>query len=293
MIVELKADIEVMIDFPDEDIPADLSGGYISKAEEILSAVSLLIQRCRTGEKASRGLNIAIAGKPNVGKSSLLNLIANSERAIVSDIPGTTRDLIRETVEINGLPVNIIDTAGINDSADGIEKIGVELSRKNIDSASAVLAVFDPVQGFGGADAEILRRIAGRRSICIINKTDTATEEQVSILEAAIGGGGGIIRMSAKTGEGFTALHERLASVLSREVPGYENSFAADARVIILLEKGSESARAVIQLLKEGAPAEITAFELQSVIDSLSGITGEITPDDVLGSIFSRFCIGK
>lgn len=293
LIIELKADVEISIDFPEDDIPDTLPLGYSAKAEKILTEILSLLQRCRIGERASKGINIAIAGKPNVGKSSLLNLIVNSERAIVSEIPGTTRDLIRETVEINGLPVNIIDTAGINDSARGIEKIGVELSRKNIDSASLIIAVFDPVQGFGGADNEILDRITGRRALCIVNKIDSASSEKISDLEFALGTGRDIIRMSAKTGAGFSGLHGRLSEILSREIPGYEDSFAADARVLILLERGAELSRAVIKLLDEAAPAEIVSFELQSTIDTLSEITGEISPDDVLGSIFARFCIGK
>lgn len=292
-VIELKADIEAVIDFPEEDIPFIENTEALSKAGLISEMLNELYERCRTGERAAGGINIIIAGKPNAGKSSLLNILLNRERAIVSEIPGTTRDIIKETIEINGVPVNIIDTAGLNDTEDKIEKIGVELSRKNIDAATVVIALFDPVQGFGGADFEILDKISDKPSLRVINKVDLVSEEVIEAFETYIGGGKGICRISAKSGKGLSGLHKALSELLHGELSGLDESFLADERVIDLLSKSISCIREVERLISGGAGPEIVSFELQALIDNLCEITGEISPDDVLGSIFSRFCIGK
>ena len=292
-IIELKADIEAVIDFPEEDIPFIENSEALFKTGAVSRKIQEFYERCRAGERAAGGVNIIITGKPNVGKSSLLNILLNRERAIVSEIPGTTRDMIRETIEINGLPVNLIDTAGINDTDDKIEKIGVEISRKNIETAAVVIALFDPVQGFGGADIEILEKIRGRPAIRALNKVDIASREDMEKLEAAIGRENEIYRISAKDGSGLQSLRDALSAALRDEFSGLDNSFLADERVIGILKKGADQVLEIEELLQKEAGPEIVAFELQALIDLLGEITGDISPDDVLESVFSRFCIGK
>jgi tRNA modification GTPase len=293
-LVTLKADVESRIDFPDEDIPYTEDEGLVFLLEKVQSMVSDLLGRCRLGGKAGRGINVIIAGRPNAGKSSIMNLILNNERAIVSDIPGTTRDPVKEIIEIGGIPVNLIDTAGINETENEIEKIGVQLARRHIEGASVIVAVFDPMQGFGAADREVLEAVVDRPAVMLINKTDIAGAEAVSLIENEISRAGTAVMFSAKTGDGFQALHEALILAVRSELPGYEDSFIADSRVVSLLEGALASLAGTGILFREGIhPPEIAAFELQGALDFLAEITGEITPDDVLGSIFSRFCIGK
>ncbi|MCP4136596.1 MAG: tRNA uridine-5-carboxymethylaminomethyl(34) synthesis GTPase MnmE [bacterium] len=286
-IILLKADIEAGIDFIEEDIEFVSNEEALQISEKIRSSIDDLLRRCKIGEKISQGINVTICGKPNVGKSSILNLILNQERAIVSDIPGTTRDLIRESVQIHGMQINLTDTAGIHTPDNEIEKIGIELSHKNIETASIVLMIIDAVSGISDEDRAIIDEISGKKALFILNKIDLVDNAPAFELDHEV------IPFSAKTGEGLKELHDTISSILDHEFVDYENSFVADIRVVDLLEKAFADIQNAIELLSNNEPAEIIAFELQSLLDDLAEITGEITPDDVLGSIFSRFCIGK
>lgn len=290
-LIALRADIECGIDFTEEDIEFVSAEQALSQAEEIRKNIGDILRRCRIGERISHGIEIPIVGKPNVGKSSILNLILNSERAIVSDIPGTTRDLIRETVNFAGMQVNLIDTAGIDDTDGVIEQRGIALSHKKIETGAIVLMVIDASSGIQKPDERILERLANKRSILLANKIDLAGAGTVPALAAAAGRK--VIPFSARTGEGFQVLEQVLSDMIRSEFVEHENSFVADLRIIAHLESALSRAESVKELLSRKEPAEIVAFELQELIDDLSGITGDITPDDVLDSIFSRFCIGK
>jgi tRNA modification GTPase len=291
MLVELKADIECGIDFAEEDIEFVTGSEAIGRVEKIGAILSDVLMRCRLGERVSHGIDVPIVGKPNVGKSSILNLILNSERAIVSDIPGTTRDLIRETVQIGGIVVNLFDTAGIGPPGSEIEKIGIELSHKKIDTASIVIMVLDAAGGITPDDEKIIRRIADRQKLFLANKIDLVPDRSVGKLEEIAGMK--VIPFSAKTGEGMKELEEAISDRLKTEFVEINNLFISDMRVINLLDHAIAESVAIRELLSNGEPAEIVAFGMQGLLDGLSEITGEISPDDVLNSIFSRFCIGK
>jgi tRNA modification GTPase len=290
-VIILKADIEAGIDFIDQDIEFV----SYSSAEERLSSISAdiddLYSRCRTGERVSRGIDVILAGRPNVGKSSLLNLILNEERAIVSDIPGTTRDLIRETLQIKGVRINLTDTAGLGNPGDEIERIGIERSRKSISQASLVLVVIDASAGITDEDRAVMASLENDCIIFILNKIDKVEESIIEQIrkESSID----FIPVSAKTGEGFKKLEQTIEEMISSEFTDFKNSFLADARIMGILENTQKSVGEVMTLLKRGELPEIIAFELGELIYSLSDITGEVTAEDVLGSIFSRFCIGK
>jgi tRNA modification GTPase len=290
-VILLKADIEAGIDFSGEDIEFVTSDQALELSGSLMRDIAGLLHRCRDGDRLSAGFNITIAGRPNVGKSSIMNMILNQERAIVSDIPGTTRDLIRESIEIDGFQINLIDTAGIDEPGDEIERIGISLSRKKIAEASIVLMVIDGIRGLEEQDRAILEEIGDRRAIIIINKLDAAGGERMAAIESALGRP--CVRLSAKTGAGLRDLEKAVGDILRGEFVDVDSTFIADMRVKNLLSEALESAGAVTELLRRQEPPEIVAFELQTLLDRLGGITGEITPDDVLGSIFSRFCIGK
>jgi len=290
-IISLKADIEAGIDFIEEDIEFITSEESLSMAGDILASIESLLLRCRTGEKLSHGIDVAIAGRPNVGKSSILNLMLNQERAIVSEIPGTTRDMIRESIQVEGVRINLIDTAGIDMPGDEIERIGMEISHRNIEKASLVIMVLDSSFGVNEGDIDIIEGIGDKNCIFLINKADISTDSEKEKVRQALGGRG--ILFSAKTGQGLDLLTRAIADILKNEFIDYEDSFIAEIRVIQLLEKAMQDLRSVRELISTGEPVEIIASELQSVMDRLSEITGEITPDDILDSVFSRFCIGK
>ena len=290
-IIQLKADIEAGIDFIDEDIEFITYDTANTHMEEIKTLLSDLLRRCRIGERMTHGIDLPIVGKPNVGKSSILNLILNSERAIVSDIPGTTRDLINEVVQFAGMRVNLIDTAGINTPADEIEKKGIELSSMKMEAASIVIMVVDAVCGISDSDMKIIRGIGDKKKIILANKIDLVDYPAAGRIEAAAGSR--VIPFSAKTGFGLADLENEISNLIRNEFVEYENSFVADIRVVDLLEASIKIADDCSVVLLQKYPLEIVAFELRTLIDKLSEITGEITPDDVLNSIFSRFCIGK
>jgi len=290
-VILLKADIEAAIDFIEEDIEFVSQAAALEKTAEIGKSIDDMLLRCRVGEKISRGIDVTIAGKPNVGKSSILNLILNQERAIVSDIPGTTRDLIKESVQMKGVQVNFVDTAGIEDPRDELEKIGIELSHKNIKSASIVLMILDASTGISDLDREIIDEVSGKKTIFVINKTDLVKKDEIDLIVEELGRQ--VVMFSAKKGTGLKDLENGITDILENEFVEIDNSFIADIRIINLLEKALQKLARSSELIRASEPPEITAFEFQSLLDNLSDITGEITPDDVLGSIFSRFCIGK
>ncbi|MFW5769808.1 MAG: tRNA uridine-5-carboxymethylaminomethyl(34) synthesis GTPase MnmE [Spirochaetota bacterium] len=290
-LILLKADVECGIDFIEDDVEIVSNEEAARRIDKVAGMIEDVFQRCKTGETISHGIDCAIVGKPNVGKSSLLNCILNNERAIVSDIPGTTRDIIRESVSIRGLQLNIIDTAGINDSSCEIEKIGVELSLKNLQQTDLVLIVLDAVTGITNADERILEAAREKTRIFIINKMDRANDGSYQSMAAVVGEE--VIPFSALKGDGLDVLEKKIVSVVQRDFVHHKNSFLADFRMLSLLQKALQTSDNLKKLFQEKEPPEIAAFELQSMIDYMSAITGEITPDDVLNSIFSRFCIGK
>lgn len=291
----LKADIECRIDFADEDDAFESDAGAGSAIDAIHGLLTDILGRCRVGERLSHGIDVPIVGKPNVGKSSILNCILNSERAIVSDIPGTTRDLIKETIQFAGIHVNLFDTAGIDVPGCEIEKRGIEMSREKIVSSPVIVMVIDAVQGIAGADRDILTSLPGKETICLANKIDLVPEIAAPELlkKLAEDAGYPVIAFSAKTGSGLQELEQELSHRLQSEFLEYRNFFISDMRIIGLLEESRAACESIKSLLREGEPPEIIAFVVQELIDTTMEITGEITPDDVLHSIFSRFCIGK
>jgi tRNA modification GTPase len=290
-IIEFKADIEAGIDFSEEEIDLIQPEKMHRAALDIRGLIEDLQGRCRTGEQLSRGIDITITGKPNVGKSSILNLLLNQERAIVSSIPGTTRDIIREPFQLCGMHVNLVDTAGIDAPGDEIERLGIELTHRNIESSPFIIMVLDAFVGLNEADWSILAKTRNKKRVILINKTDIAKPGDIPRIQREVGEG--TIPFSALTGEGLGVLKDEISRRIKNEYVQIENSFIADLRVVVLLDNAAAVTARITSLVAERGPGEIIAFELQALMDILAEITGEITPDDILDSIFSRFCIGK
>jgi tRNA modification GTPase len=290
-IIEFKADIEAGIDFSEEDIDAVQPENMRLAAVQVRGMIEDLQGRCRTGQQLSHGIDITITGKPNVGKSSILNLLLNQERAIVSSIPGTTRDIIREPFQVCGMHVNLVDTAGIDSPGDEIERLGIEMSRRKIESSPFIIMVLDASARMNEADWTILEKTRDKKRIILINKADIARPGDISRMQREVGGEG--IPFSALTGEGLGVLKDEISRRIKNEYVQIENSFIADLRVVALLDNAAAVSARILSLVEEREPVEIIAFELQSLMDLLAEITGEITPDEILDSIFGRFCIGK
>lgn len=290
-LILLKADFECSIDFVEEDVEFISYEDAILRLGRIEDLVAKVYRRCKIGEKMTHGIDIPIVGKPNVGKSSILNVILNSERAIVSSIPGTTRDMISEIVQFAGMQVNLIDTAGIDTPACEIEEKGIALSNRKIEDSEIILMVLDLSGGITESDWKILNKIKNKSVIYIANKIDLVSAEDSLKFEAELGTT--VLPLSAKTGVGFGLLEEALGRIIRNNYIEYKNSFISDFRIISILERAKILLENLGTLVKQKDPYEIIAFEIQMLIDTLMEITGEITPDDVLNSIFSRFCIGK
>ncbi|MCU0820920.1 MAG: tRNA uridine-5-carboxymethylaminomethyl(34) synthesis GTPase MnmE [Spirochaetes bacterium] len=290
-IILLKADIEAGIDFSEEEIEFVSRQEAERRLSKIKDKLQDIFRRCRLGEKMSHGIDLPIVGRPNVGKSSILNLILNSERAIISDIPGTTRDLINEVVQFAGLRINLIDTAGIGIPSCEIEEKGIHLSRRKIETSAVIIMVVDASSGIREEDMEILKTLDNKKNVLLANKIDLVNRNAAEKIAEETGRG--VIPFSARTGQGLDELENEISRIIHEEFVDYENCFVADIRVVDLLSASLENSERCAALLTQNEAPEIVAIELQSLIDTLREITGEISPDDILNSIFDRFCIGK
>jgi len=285
-LIDLRALVEAALDFPDEEID------FLKQpdAEEMLHAtqgrLDAVLQASRQGSLLREGIHIVLAGQPNVGKSSLLNRMAGEEVAIVTDIPGTTRDAIRQGIDIGGVPVHIIDTAGLRESRDTVEKIGIARTWDAIEKADLMLLLIDAIHGETAADREILGRLPrALRCIRVMNKIDLVPRAAAVERQA----GTTTIWLSAKTGEGVDLLRAALLEAIGWHSTG-ESLFLARARHVEALQRAQ---RHLQQAADHGPRFELLAEELRLAQDALASITGEFTADELLGEIFSRFCIGK
>ena len=276
-LVYLRMYVEAAIDFPDEEIDFLADDKIRSSIQSLQENVTKTIHQAGQGAILRNGLRLVIAGKPNAGKSSLLNALSGYEAAIVTDIPGTTRDIVNETIDIDGLPVHIIDTAGLRDSDDTVEKIGIARAHKAIESADHTLLILDAM------DQQPPTRIESNHTK-IINKIDlVSADEKERILD---------LKVSAKTGEGLDDLRAYIKSLAGLE-QSTESLFTARRRHISALKKAESAIHLGLEQLRLHNAGELLADELLQAQNALNEITGEFTADDLLGEIFSGFCIGK
>ena len=284
-VIELRALVEATLDFPDEEVDVLDGAAVRDRLEGVRTSVNLVLNAARRGSLMRDGLNIALAGQPNVGKSSLLNCLAGEDLAIVTDVPGTTRDPIRQVIDISGIPAQIIDTAGLRESRDSVEEMGIARAWTAIQGADAVVNVVDAAAGITHADDAILGRLPqGVPRLRVMNKIDLLGRPPAFESNA----GESVVWLSAKTGEGVDLLRTALAALAGGE-GATENTFLARERHLVALSGAEDHLRRAAAL----GEMELVAEELRFAQEHLSAITGEYTADDLLGEIFSRFCIGK
>jgi tRNA modification GTPase len=285
-LAELRSLIEATLDFPDDEIDPLADTDIIPRLERLRADLAALRARAREGSVLRSGLTVVLAGLPNVGKSSLLNRLAGEERAIVTEVAGTTRDAVRETILVEGIPLHIIDTAGLRDTDDVVEKLGIERSWREIEQADVVLQIVDARAGVTPADQAIAVRLpAGIERVVVENKADLAKRE-VGRTEAH---GTVHLTLSAKSGDGVKLLHDELLRVAGWRGHGEDALLARARHLEALAEVATRLATASAQL----GQLELAAEDLRLAQEALSRITGEFTADDLLGMIFGRFCIGK
>jgi tRNA modification GTPase len=288
---QLLALTEAYVDFPDEDLGAVDSTRLHHLLDSALATLSVLVKGCQEGKIIRDGVSVLIAGKPNVGKSSLLNTLLREKRAIVTSIPGTTRDLIEEVVNLRGLPVNLLDTAGICRSDDPVEQEGIRRAMERIPTADLVLFLLDASRPFDDDDGVVAEALADSRVLIVLNKSDLPPLLQLpGHLESL-----DRVSISTSSGAGIEELKDAVASL-------FFQGKAADSRDLVVLSRARHRDALLrvetclsnfsVSIQADSSP-ELLALDLREALDALGQITGETTPDDILDLIFGQFCIGK
>ena len=288
-LINLRMLVEATLDFPEEDIDFLKAARAFERLAMLQGKLAEVFDRAGQGKLLQAGLHVVLAGQPNVGKSSLLNRLAGDDLAIVTPIAGTTRDALRSTIQIEGIPLHIIDTAGLRDTDDEVEKIGIERSWKEIERADVVLLLVDARNGVGEADRQILAKLPERlQRITIYNKIDLSGAQPERHDEPDSTS----ISLSARSGEGIELLRQELLRIAGWHQA--EDVFIARERHLRALAAAQSHIAAARHVVEGPMPAmELFAEELRLAQQALGEITGEFTADDLLGVIFSRFCIGK
>lgn len=284
-LIDLRMLVEAMLDFPEEELDVPDVTRRDNKLASIRSVLENTLNLAQQGSLLREGAHVVLIGQPNVGKSSLLNRLSGEEVALVSDIPGTTRDVIRQSIQLNGVPLHIIDTAGLRESQDAVELMGIERTRSNIQKADVILLMVDAIHGLTDADKNILAELPAQTPrLYVLNKIDLLAEHpcvESTDREATI-------LLSAKTGAGIDLLKEKLLDLIGwHQESGVFMARERHLRALLQAQNHLNSA------MSELDRAEFFAEELRLAQESLNEITGEFGSDDLLGEIFSRFCIGK
>jgi tRNA modification GTPase len=285
-LIDLRALVEATLDFPDEEIDTVTRADVEARLARLSGQLHVVLAASRQGSLLREGMHVALAGQPNVGKSSLLNRLAGEELAIVTSVPGTTRDAIRVSVAVQGVPVHVIDTAGLWESEDPVERIGIARAWSAIERADLVLLMLDATAGESAADRAILGRLPPRLPcIRVMNKTDLLGREPAILRDQ----GGSTVWLSALTGAGVDLLREELLNLAGWQGGG-EGVFLARERHLAALGEAHTHLERAMAVTGE---LELAAEEMRLAQEALGTITGQYTSDQLLGEIFARFCIGK
>lgn len=286
-ICEILSGVEAATDFPDEVEEEEATADLRARTEKVRSA---LLAGCdaRAGRIAREGLSVVLAGRPNAGKSSLMNALLRQERAIVTDIPGTTRDVLTEHVLLGDLQVNLTDTAGLRDAGDAAERIGVERARKAVEHADVVLVVIDASQPLSDEDVQLLRR---DHALAVLNKQDLTVRVTPREIEAAAPGTPCLLLSLRNDGEGVDTLIERLRAYAPQDVSG--GAMLTQQRHIDAARRAADALGEALSALDAGMELDLIAVDLRRALSALGEITGETLSEEVIDQVFTRFCVGK
>ena len=291
-ILEKTAYIEAALDDPEHISLDNFVDKLINCVDNCVNKVEKLLKTADNGKIFTQGIKTVIVGKPNAGKSSLLNLMTGTDRAIVTDIAGTTRDTIEEQININGITLNLVDTAGIRNTDDRIEEIGVEKARKLVEQADLILYVADGSTELDDNDYDILKMIKDKKTIVLVNKSDlhqiTTTEQLSKLTESRI------ISVSAEENTGLDVLSDYIIELFSNGEIGFNDEiYISNERQKECLENALSSLRLVIDAVNAGLPEDLYTIDLMNAYEELGKITGESVEDDLVNEIFGKFCMGK
>jgi tRNA modification GTPase len=286
-LMKILAHIEAHIDFPDEDIAPDTRGKLLERLQSALNFMDELLRTANEGKVLRRGIRAAIIGRPNVGKSSLLNQLLGQERAIVSHLPGTTRDTIEETANVRGIPIVFIDTAGLRDATDDIEAEGVRRSRKTLAAAELILHVLDGSEAMGETDKQLLTEYNDRKRLLVSNKADLP--RLLTLPEGLTA-----TEVCCLTGAGIEGLKDAIKStVWVGGIPGEMLQVMINSRHEDALRRAREGTERAAAALRSDLGLELVALDLRLAANAVGEIVGKTTTEDLLDSIFSQFCLGK
>ena len=291
--LDILAEIEARIDFEEDLTPLD-DKAIISEIEKIAAEITRLLETKDKGELLRTGLKVAIVGRPNVGKSSLLNAWSQSDRAIVTDLPGTTRDVVESQLVVGGIPIQVLDTAGIRETTDQVEKIGVERSRRAANAADLVLLTIDASDGWTEGDQEIYEQVQHRPLILVINKIDLVEESERKTLQSQIPNPKSKIVTAAAKNQGIDALETAILEIVKAgKLQAADMDLAINQRQAAALTQAKISLEQVQATIAQQLPLDFWTIDLRGAIQALGEITGEEVTESVLDRIFSKFCIGK
>lgn len=283
--------LEVMIDYPEEDLEDITVPDVAGSIRDMQARLQQMLDESRSGKMIRDGVIVAIAGTPNAGKSSLLNRFLQEERAIVTDIPGTTRDVLEEWITLKGVPICLVDTAGIRRTDDRVEKIGVDRAKAYLDKADMTLVVIDQSRPLATEDREILDQCRHKNGIIVLNKDDltpVVTAQELAVY------GLPVVSISAGTGDGLPALQEKMLSlVLDQHLLGATDTLLTNTRHIELVRQSSAALQRALETIELGMPIDCAVVDLREAWEDLGSITGDTVSDDLVEEIFSRFCLGK
>lgn len=292
-ILDVLVNIEVTIDYPEYDTPDVQENEMRNMLESVGKKLEKLEKSFDNGKIIKDGIKTAIIGKPNAGKSSLLNAILKEDRAIVTDIAGTTRDTIEEFVTINGIPLKLVDTAGIRSASDEVEKIGIEKSIKQAEESDLIIAIFDSSKELTKEDIEILNLIKNKKSIILLNKADlksvlTENDERIKSVSK------NIIKISALNKTGIDLLYKKISEMFNLNEINLDNDLLiTNVRHKNIITKAIENVKKAIEALNMNMPIDIITIYIKDILEDLGEITGEVVTEDIINEIFSKFCLGK
>ena len=292
-ILDLMVDIDVSIDYPEYDVEEVTNKQLYDVLVESEKKLRKLEKSFDNGKIIKEGIKTAIIGKPNAGKSSLLNTMLREERAIVTEIEGTTRDTIEEIVTVNGIPLKLIDTAGIREATDEVERIGIEKSREIAEEADLILAIFDSTKELSKEDLDILEMVKNKKTIILLNKSDLESilkENDERFLRVTKN----IIKISALNNDGIDELYEKITELFNFNEINLENDIViTNLRHKNLISKAIENLNRAKESIEQKMPIDIIAIFIKDILEDLGNITGEVVTDDIINEIFSKFCLGK
>ncbi len=291
LLLDVAAHVNVVLDYPEEGIDDPLPDNLVDNLKTVMDTANELILSYDKGKMIKEGVKTAIVGKPNVGKSSLLNALLREERAIVTHIAGTTRDIIEEVINIKGIPLVLVDTAGIRKTDDIVENMGVEKSFEQIDKADFILFVVDGSQELTEEDMKINERLLGKKVLGIINKNDLTQVADLSKLNSI----NSIINISAKENYGIKDMEDEIYDLIIRGTveDSSRKLVITNIRHKTALEKTKDAIKNIFETIEIGLPMDLIAVDLKEALDSLSEVTGEISTEDLLDHVFKNFCVGK